>query len=1153
MDLEQEVSSSNIDFDLRAEISKAKKPFPKKQIIIISVIVGIIIVALLIYLFAVPKTMDVTFSFFINKEPVTEDLNVQITMDDEVSFYPVVAGKLLTSFPKGAEINLEVLTVGYKISEDFVIEESEYSVNIFKSLDNANLEGQSNENVFFNIYKYPNSINLFNNPVVLNLKCTSSGKSDTVTVTGSYKYSKLSDCGSLYVTGSVLGFKQISQRCDSLCNINLYEEGTVTPTQSVLLSKNDLIVYAVAKKNAKAIKDVEVSVLQNGITISSGKTDENGEIVFNDLTEGTYNVSATMKIGSKILQMNDSVVIVASNDPITKTFEFKVSWSGSGSNGSEGFWILDDSSVALQSLLLTINTFDNADCNVGVDIYNNNGNIIYTGVNDTNETREIVENDKTKFSSPNYINVIPLDECYLKYSPILNKSFKMPEERDLNLTLNEFDNTKFVVLTVQPTKFGQNLTDVDLSVVDSEFSNNQIYSATVEKNPSETEFVLDINKTYTIDANKNELNASKNYKYSPKAAKSDTREILTDNLVIELGNSDLVDVNVLFGYTLRNELTVLKEYTVYYTFDGSELSQADVSSGIAKISVPKGKEVLMYFDYKSEPDTVDNATLTSKRYYLNPVTFTKSQDLNVFFNKQPTSYPKSLKYYPSIYLNASLTVKADDTNLKAGGLYYVPFDVPAKDNIIDSGCVQKNKLGNLDCKKKGFHFFIKDDSLENKIIFKLNSDMLYYFNNDSEYIKSIGAFSTNFYGDKDNVDSTYRVVAPILISDNVEKGTQGVLRFDAYYSTPPYALTSTNEDGNVTFTVGGAKPTSKDPTAAGISPLAYSYNECTADIYTVITNGLSRTNSVTNYIDVNIGKDEKEIQSANIFVYKDTCTNKCYKVSKAEFIPDSTMRIDYKLFSNLFLEQLNLYPTDKLIGLKLNSNGSLDFNLNVNHDILLPVDLPKELNYNLDLTLDETNCIGNVLTTSSTINAETIYRNFKSNIVSSMKTVGQREIGNQIDIQNIIRDNNPSPVDPQVISNNSRIMQNDNVVSEENDYISFAEVSSRANTSERSTNLPSVKSADSKSSASKINNTTKSSNNLQNTSLIDNGISVPDKLSPFGQLIIIVPITFRINKVDLVNENCVNLLLMNSPVNETVTLNVSTLPLNLKLESKCNK
>ena len=88
VDIEQDIMGSNADFDLRSKISSLKDEgasagIPKKWWIIGGSVLGAIIVVLLLWLL-VFNTTNVNFTFYLNDELVTENLDVNVSYKDTV-------------------------------------------------------------------------------------------------------------------------------------------------------------------------------------------------------------------------------------------------------------------------------------------------------------------------------------------------------------------------------------------------------------------------------------------------------------------------------------------------------------------------------------------------------------------------------------------------------------------------------------------------------------------------------------------------------------------------------------------------------------------------------------------------------------------------------------------------------------------------------------------------------------------------------------------------------------------------------------------------------------------------------------------------------------------------------------------------------------
>lgn len=697
-DVEEQVIESNIDNELRSEISQVKKP-SNMWIYIGAAVLGVIVIGLLVYFLAFANSKS-TFTFYLNNTPVTENLNVKITFDNTTDEFVTTGSTLiLPSFPKDEKFTLEVASYNFK--KDFIGGLEEYRVDIKKVLELADNTPKP-VTIKFSVYTSNDSFNVYSSPVTLSLKCLTSGKTDSIIVNGSNDYTKNSDCGALQINANVSGFTPYTGTCSEMyCSIKLSEVVTPPPVQT----KNNLNVYVVDKEDNSPVKDVNVTVTRYGFT-KTLTTDSFGEAEFVDLETGSYAVDAKvlhndLVFSKTVASVNVETGTLASTTTIT--FDF--------SNNNK------------ISLLIDANA--DLECQFGVDVIDSNSILQYSDALDANVNTSITFSDLN--TGKYYMNIIPLGECLTVYSPIYNKLINYPQDSDLIIKMNAFDKTQLVLLNLKTRLSSSIYPGVSVKIADA-LDTNKIIIDTVSDEFGETPTIaLYLDKNYIIKGETNIASVETSYKFTKTGHTADSDGYYNDtkDLVLKIDgvtlkiHADIFD-DINTNFEVLASWTDYKGATQNIPFTGEQ--------NLAELELPAGTDVLLKV---SKDVLLEGSDETFKlNYYLNRFNFTKdiSYDINVFLTQ---NYISSLydtekwysefsgdNYYSDFTLKSTSVVK--ENKLAGNKEYFVPFDViPERyTDEFQSTCISSNKNG------LGFLF---SAGVSNQNILEVN-DILAYTN-----------------------------------------------------------------------------------------------------------------------------------------------------------------------------------------------------------------------------------------------------------------------------------------------------------------------------------------------------------------------------------------------------------------------------------------
>jgi len=663
MDIEEQVMDSDVDFNLREQISEIKnpKPFKKMYIYILAGILVAIVLGVLIYVL-IPKTVDTTFDFYLNDSPITTNLTVNISFDGFTEQLITDKNVLHFDLPKDIDFDLEITTPGYSLKKSLYSGEDYYKIVIKKLVTPPN---DSTIGVKFSIYDSSSTFNTYNSPITLNLKCLSSGFTDSIVVSGSYNYDKSSDCGSLQISANVSGFSPYLNTCgDTFCSVRLNSIKEV----STLNESNDLVVFVKNKDDNTAIKDVNVVVSRYGEDFFD-TTDSLGSAGFKALDLGTY----TVKVSYYYLGTNyskSSSVTVENEASASKTTIYLSLVSG-------------------KAIDLFIDANSELNCSYGVEIFDNNSVVVDFDEFDANV------NNKISFADLNagdyYMTVAPLGECALIYAPVYNHEFSYPSESNLKITLEDFDANSMVFLSAIPLIGNAKLSNTNVKVRESD-NNRYILESLSDSYGVAGPFILYGGIDYTIVGENSAMSGEVEYLFDEDL----------DSVVYEDYYFDTVEVPLEFdgvNLSISGNIYDYNDYEVFAYWKSSITSEEQSISFLAEngdvnVYLPAGTDVLLKLTKDIEIEGY-NDTLTIN-YYLNRFNFDKENNYHIDVNLSKDylyslleNKTESLGFFNDITLNNSLDEVVNYNE------FYFANDVLAFDENLNESCLGKSGNGFL--------------------------------------------------------------------------------------------------------------------------------------------------------------------------------------------------------------------------------------------------------------------------------------------------------------------------------------------------------------------------------------------------------------------------------------------------------------------------
>lgn len=692
------------------------KPFPKKILIICIAAFLVVLTGILLFVFAFPHKTNVDFDFYLNNSKVNEDLTVLFSYDDKNFEVKTVKDKLTVSLPKNKDVSLEVLTIGYQYKDDLFIDNTKYDIKINKAINIAELEGEQ-EIVDFYIYKYPNTNQLYNDTVVLDLSCSNSSKKELFALNGKKSYTKPDDCGSLSVKLVSNEFKPINQTCNvGLCKIILYDSVETPITVKMEDYRNNILVHTV-KNRRSILEDVNVSIYQDNVLVVDGLTDEKGFAYFTNLLVGDYKIIGNYKIGSRNYQAIKNIKLENTGKDLNVNLEFKIS---SGSSGSSSSTVVEKNTYNI--FVVTDNDYD-----VNFKYLISQGQVIVAeDVAVTPFTTVDLE------EGVYFITIIPEvnDDFNKNFNPIYLKEINL--DSDKNIILKKLDLNSNVFLSIptyldvdKDNKLKTLQYGVNLEIYDSD-TNVLLYDY-INKDNEVHGFVLDKSKEYIIKAEKNDYNKLDKYKFE-SCDIINTNGVCYDSLSIYLEKKylDFLNLNV------YRENKPISDFNIF-------ISNVDDIFG-AKIGLVDG--VLDYnlnygVDYYFKVET--NIFGTKLTYFSAPVTFRKGESvLNIYLDYDVNNF-YILPH--NFYLDNKLTIPNKDNNLDLHQNYYLPV------NIYHENYLKNYNFGDY-FKPNIFKYFVESSKIifENFYYNTLDDDKVIYNypnNNSKEIIIKQNIFKIN--------------------------------------------------------------------------------------------------------------------------------------------------------------------------------------------------------------------------------------------------------------------------------------------------------------------------------------------------------------------------------------------------------------------------